>query len=185
MVTVQSTLGHAHIVDQIIQYLTIMLLDNASLGADSPVVSRFTHVRPQWKVSHHVVCRIVRSLWNLTATSAALLPMCLFIYIHTHTYIYIYIYTYTYKQIKLSVVNQWPSLLGDQERTVFTFFRKSPSWNSPLPIVSRTRRYAITNRLQPLAPLEIHGDVQYDATSCWSSRRARVDLRIIIALLFK
>ena len=67
----------------------------------------------------------------------------------------------------------------------FTFFRKSPSWNSPLPIVSRTRRYAITNRLQPLAPLEIHGDVQKDTTSCWSSRRARADLIIIIALLFK
>ena len=67
----------------------------------------------------------------------------------------------------------------------FTFFRKSPSWNSPLPIVSKTRRYAITNWLQPLVPLEIHGDVQYDATSCWSSRRARVDLSIIIALLFK
>ena len=47
MVTVQSTLVHAHIVDQIIQYLTIMLLDNASFGANSPVVSRFTHVRPQ------------------------------------------------------------------------------------------------------------------------------------------
>ena len=46
MVTVQSTLGHAHIVDQIIQYLTIMLLDNASFGANTPVVSRFTHVRP-------------------------------------------------------------------------------------------------------------------------------------------
>ena len=68
---------------------------------------------------------------------------------------------------------------------LFTFFRKSPSWNSPLPIVSRTRRYAKTNWLQPLAPLEIHGDVHKDATSCWSSRRARVDLRIIIALLFK
>ena len=68
---------------------------------------------------------------------------------------------------------------------LFTFFRKSPSWNSPLPIVSRTRRYAITNRLQPLAPLEIHGDVQKDTTSCWSSRRARADLIIIIALLFK
>ena len=29
-----------------------------------------------------------------------------------------------------------------------------------------------------LAPLEIHGDVQKDTTSCWSSRRARIDLRI-------
>ena len=61
---------------------------------------------------------------------------------------------------------------------LFTFFRKSPSWNSPLPIVFRTRRYAITHWLQPLAPLEIHGDVQKDATSCWSSWRARIDLRI-------
>ena len=32
----------------------------------------------------------------------------------------------------------------------FTFFRKSPSWNSPLPIVSRTRRYAITKWLPSL-----------------------------------
>ena len=47
MVTVQSTLGHAHIFDQIIQYRTIMLLDNASFGANSPVVSRSTHVIPQ------------------------------------------------------------------------------------------------------------------------------------------
>ena len=31
-----------------------MLLDNASFGANSPVVSRSTHVMPQWKVSHHV-----------------------------------------------------------------------------------------------------------------------------------
>ena len=31
-----------------------MLLDIASFGANSYVVSRFTHVRPQWKVSHHV-----------------------------------------------------------------------------------------------------------------------------------
>ena len=29
-----------------------------------------------------------------------------------------------------------------------------------------------------LAPLEIHGDVQKDTTSCWSSRRARIDIRI-------
>ena len=49
MITVQSTLGHAHIVDQIIQFLTITFLDNVSFGVNSPVVShgRFMHVRPQ------------------------------------------------------------------------------------------------------------------------------------------
>ena len=49
MVTVQSTWGHAHIVDQIIQYLTIMLLDNASFGANSPVVSRLRMWNPNEK----------------------------------------------------------------------------------------------------------------------------------------